>query len=100
MKRAKSKPWTHPAGPAPEKRAVRHDDTRLQAERNRHALRRAQCIGRQSHRTVQWPASPSRIPEVPAPPGLGLSRRSEERRVGKGWWVRGGAAEWSVKVLG
>src|SRR2546429_941438 len=61
---------------SPEKRAVRHDDTRLQAERNRHALRRAQCIGRQSHRTVQWPASPSRIPEVPAPPGLGL--RSEE----------------------
>src|SRR5437660_804889 len=54
--------------------ARRHYDTRREAERNRHALRRAQCIGRQSHRTVQWPASPSRIPEVPAPPGLGLSR--------------------------
>src|SRR5207244_1294531 len=48
----------HPAGPAPEKRAVRHDDTRRQAERNRHALRRAQGIGRKSHGKVQWPEAP------------------------------------------
>ena len=58
---------------AVEEGSVWHDDPRLQAPRHDHAICRFKFVGRQGDRAVPGPTPPSRVPEIPAAVGPGVS---------------------------
>src|SRR5512143_3068457 len=74
----------HPAVAAHEEGPGRHHDPRLQAQRDDHAVRRAERADGGGHRPVPAPAPSRRVPRVPAPhPAGGPPRPAGARDPGQ-----------------